>query len=141
MRMIRSAPLPSDQYASPSIVRARHASSALAHVEAVGPFEVAARCIQRDGGPGGSRGEVQPVADHERRDFPVVFRGLSKIGGSPPPDDLQIFHVGCIDLIKRRIFRAACIAAVAARLKNWMARSCFSAAARVLNVPRPAGLR
>ena len=62
---------------------------------------------------------VEHAADHERGhlvgarpEHPVPFDGFRVVRGIPTPDDLEIRDVVPVDLVERRVLRAAVVAAV-----------------------------
>ena len=50
------------------------------------------------------------------RHLPVVVRGLTEAGRLPSPDDLQLVDVRGVDLVERRILRAAGVTAIVSPL-------------------------
>src|SRR5215475_12892425 len=95
----------------PAIIRSRRLSAPHTFVEAISTQRLACRSIYSHRRAPRSCREVEGAADHQRGGLPVEIGPLSEIFGLPTPNDLQLFHVRRVDLVKGRILRTAGIAA------------------------------
>src|SRR4030095_5796522 len=83
------------------------AGLALALVEAVGPLDLAGRWIDGHDRPSRAGGRIQHALDHDRRAFEFRFGTRTEVIGLESPRDFELAEVGAINLIERRVLRAA----------------------------------
>ena len=86
---------------------ARRDAGALALAQAVRPHQLAGLPVERDDGPPRAAGGVEHAVDRERRAFQLVLGTRTEDVGLEAPRDLERLEVGGVDLIERRVLRAA----------------------------------
>ena len=94
-----------------AVIVARGSVASFAFFETIGPESFARGSVDCNRGALGSRGEIQLSVDGERGDFQVEVGARAKVLRLPPPRDLELVYIGCVDLIQRRILRASRVAA------------------------------
>ena len=76
------------------------------------PQQLAALRIERDDRSASAAGRVEHAADHQRRAFELVFGPRPEAVGLEAPRDFELVEVARVDLIERRVLRAAKIGGV-----------------------------
>src|SRR5262245_58458653 len=97
---------------APTRVPPRGSLIPFALVHSPGPYCLAGPPIRGDNRPAAAGSKVEHAVHHQRRGFALVFRLRPEIVGLPRPCDFEILHIVSIDLIERRITRAAFFTAI-----------------------------
>ena len=90
----------------------RRAIAALAFFEAIDPERLAGLGVDRYCGAARAGGRVQDPVHHDRRRSEVDVRAGAEIVPVPAPFDLELRDIVSVDLVERRVARAAQITAV-----------------------------
>ena len=105
---------------------ARHTANRVAGplslIDAVEPQQLAGRPVQGHHIPAAPRGRVEDAIDHERRGLIVEVRERPKVHGTESPRHLEIVEVVAVNLVERRVSRAAKISAIGLPLTVGRAR-------------------
>ncbi len=108
MYRMRSSPRPSVQY--------RHAAARelawrdtgpAAFSQAVRPHQLTSFSVERDDGSPGPAGCIEDAVDGQWRSFQLVLRPWSEDVRLEAPGNFEILEVRRVDLVERRILRAA----------------------------------
>ena len=110
---MRSSPLPSVQYRDAAARElARRDRGAVALAVAVRPDQLAGPAVERDDRAARAGGGVEHAFDRERRAFELELGARAEVVGLEPPRDFELVEVGGVDLIERRVLRAAHVGGV-----------------------------
>ena len=90
----------------------RRAIAALAFFEAIDPERLAGLGVDRYCGAARAGGRVQDTVHHDGRRSEVDVRAGAEIVPVPAPFDLELRDIVSVDLVERRVARAARVASV-----------------------------